>query len=250
MPRQTYGSLKPVKRQIAAGDLEHAIRALLGKHAALLMALSTNENIDDQTIIKCRLTIVETKLGVAYSLNGDYATADVWFSKAHKHFAAFDPVTHKRMDREEATHMLRKGQLYEALDLYTRTERGFRTLLRFGRSSLPEARVELEHAITLSCKADAELLLNPSNIEARETLEQVDTTLRTGNKPLYELDNLMRLIDHTSVFDPRRAGHIARATWINETVVHNPVIRLTLMDVCCGPLPLKSLIQRLGIARD
>ena len=250
MPRQTYGSLKPVKGQIAAGNLDQAIQALLGKHAALLMALSTNKNTDDQTIIKCRLTLVETKLGVAYSLKKDFAKADIWFSKAHKHFAAFDPVTQERMDREEATHLLRKGQVYEALDLYTHTERGFRTMLRFGRSSLPEARVELEHAITLSCKADTELLLNPSDIEAKETLEQVHTTLRAGNKPLYELDNLMRLIAHTSVFDPRRSGHIARATWINETVAHNPVIRLTLIDACCGPLPVKSLIQRIGIARD
>lgn len=250
MPRPRYTSLKRIKRQIAAGDLECAYQALLGKHDALLMTLRHTRSPEERIEVKYRLTLVETKLAVTASLKGEHDAADGWFRRAREHFMAFDPVTHERMDREEAAHLIRKGEVYDALDLFSGAERAFRTILRFRKSSLPETRVELEHAITLSCKAEAELLLNPHSIEARTMLEQAQTTLHTGNKRRYELDNLMRLITFAGLFERRRALYIARATWINETVVHNPVIRLTLLDAACGPFPVKSLAQHMGIARD
>ena len=245
MIRPRYGGLKHIKRQIAAGDLVNAEAALLSRHESLLATLKSCEvSSDDEAQIKYRLTLVETLLGVVASMCERHDDADDWFERAHEHFTAFDPIARERMNREVATHLARKGQVREAIEMLDHTERSLLNILKLNQSTLPDERIELEHAITLSCKADAMLRVHPVPREAYQELVEAQRTLRKGNKRLYELDNLMRLVAHTSLFDRRRASYIARAMYINETVARNPAIRLALIDAACGPIPFRRFVQR------
>lgn len=251
MDRPRYDSLKYIKRLIAGGDLESAEQALLAKHAALLVPLQIDKVSDEnQTITKYRLTVVETQLAVVASMRGKHDEADGWFERARTHYTAFDPVARERMERQIATHLMRKGQADNALAMLESAERALRKIRILKKSSLPEARLELEEAMNLSCKAEAELRIDAGNEQAHQSLVEAQLVLRAGNKRSYELDNLMRLIKYTSIFDPRRTTYIARAVLVNETAVRNPATRLTLIDAACGPVPLAKVVRFVRAPRD
>ena len=225
-------SLKPIKRQIAAGEYIQAIHALHAKRAQLLLVLD-HPKCDDESRIGVFLTCVNSLLGEAYSLAGDEVEADYWFNHAFRYCdESYDPVLRLRLHRMYAMHKCRVRDYQNALEEIDEVIAEMRSPALEQMSVLPYERIEAEIAFSESCKSEIMLAHHPSSIEAAQLAHRVRPALRAGMKRRYELQNLMLCIATTSrLVNPilhRRM--ILRAWFLNERYAHNGQIRLQLMD--------------------
>jgi tetratricopeptide (TPR) repeat protein len=238
-------SLKQIKRQIAAGEYLPAIHALHAKRVQLLLVLE-NPECDEEIRIGVFLTCVNSLLGEAYSRAGDDDQAEYWFSHAFKHCdESYDPMVRLRLHRMYAMHKCRVGQYDEALAdidevIEEMSSAGFELA-----SALPFERIKSEVAFSVSCKAEILLNRQPGLPEGFELAEGVRSTLRSGTKRRYELQNLMLCIPATSRF--RTPVHhrrmLMRAWYLNERYAHNGEVRVRLID-CDTVLPLTSMLLK------